>query len=170
MPFTFFFPLDDLMPPQFLYDISGIDLNRALYGRETIREIIPHRGDIEQLDAIVYESEELGRIIGYKDIRQDEFWVTGHIPGRPLYPGVLMIEASAQLASVYVKRLMRWPGFIGFGGVDKVRFRQSVEPGKRLHLLLQKNWVRHGRFGCSVQGLVDGTMVFEGEIIGAQMG
>jgi 3-hydroxyacyl-[acyl-carrier-protein] dehydratase len=171
VPFTFFpFSPADFMPPQYLYDISSIDINRVLYDKEAIRKVIPHRGVIEQLDAIVYSEESLGRIIGYKDVRKDEFWVDGHIPGRPLYPGVLMIEASAQLASFYVKHEMKWPGFIGFGGVDKVRFRQSVEPGCRLHLILQKNWVRHGRFGSSVQGVVDGTLVYEGEIIGVQMG
>lgn len=158
------------MPPQFLFDLSTLDLDKVLYDKAFIREIIPHRGEIEQLDAISYADESLGRIAGYKDVRHDEFWVGGHVPGRPLYPGVLMLEAGAQLASVYVKYIMKWPGFIGFGGVDKVRFRQSVEPGQRLHLLLQKNWVRHGRFGCSVQGLVKGCMIFEGDIIGVQMG
>ncbi len=158
------------MPPQYLFDLSTIDLDRVLHDKAFIQQIIPHRGEIEQLDAISYADDSLGRIAGYKDVRNDEFWVDGHIPGRPLFPGVLMIEAAAQLASVYVKHFMQWPGFVGFGGVDKVRFRPSVEPGQRLHILLQKNWVRHGRVGCSVQGLVKGTLVFDGEIIGVQMG
>jgi 3-hydroxyacyl-[acyl-carrier-protein] dehydratase len=157
------------MPPQFLYDLSNIDLNRVLYGKDVIREMIPHRGEIEQLDAIVYANEPLGRIIGYKDVRHDEFWVTGHIPGRPLLPGVLMLEAGAQLASFYMRHEMGWQGFIGFSGVDDARFRQAVVPGDRLHLVLQKIWIRHGRFCCKVQGLVKGILAFEAQIIGVRM-
>ncbi len=169
LPFTLFFH-SKIMPPQFLFDISGIDLNRVLYDKSFIKEINPHRGDFEQLDAIVHADEVGERMIGFKDVKADEFWVAGHIPGRPLFPGVLMLESAAQLSSFYVKHIMKWPGFIGFGGVDKVRFRQAVQPGQRLHILLQKVWERHGRCGCGVQGLVNGMMVFEGEIIGVKMG
>ena len=158
------------MPPQFLFDISGIDLNHVAFDKSFISEVNPHRGHFELLDAIVHADEVGERMIGYTDVKEDEFWVAGHIPGRPLFPGVLMMEAAAQLSSFYVKHIMKWPGFIGFGGVDKVRFRQAVVPGQRLYILLQKIWVRHGRCGCAVQGLVNGTMVFEGEIIGVKMG
>ena len=89
------------MPPQTLYDISGIDLNRILYDQEDIRANNPQRGDMEMLNAIVFANPDQGHIIGYKDIGDKEFWVEGHIPGRPLVPGVLMIEAGAQLASYY---------------------------------------------------------------------
>ena len=84
------------MPPTSLFDMTGIDLDRVLYDREAIRACNPQRGDMEMLDAIVHAKPESGQIIGYKDIRPDEFWVQGHIPGRPLFPGVLMIEAAAQ--------------------------------------------------------------------------
>ena len=87
------------MPPQLLYDVSGIDLNRILFDQEAIRRRNPQRGHMEQLDAIVYADGNLGRIIGYKDTHENEFWVPGHIPGRPLLPGVLMIECAAQVAS-----------------------------------------------------------------------
>src|SRR5690349_8639153 len=116
------------MPPQLLFDIAGIDLDRILFDQEGVRQINPQRGDMEQLNAIVFANPEAGTSIGYKDIRADEFWVEGHIPGRPLLPGVLMIEAGAQLASFYTKKFIGWKGFIGFGGVDEVKFRQQVTP------------------------------------------
>src|SRR4051812_11872398 len=75
------------MPPQLLFDISTIDLNHVAYDQEAIRESNPQRGDMEHLNAIVYVEPSLGRVIGYKDVRDDEFWVPGHIPGRPLLPG-----------------------------------------------------------------------------------
>lgn len=156
------------MPPQLLFDITGIDLDRILYDQEAVREANPQRGDMEQLNAIVYTDSALGRIAGYKDVRDDEFWIPGHIPGRPLYPGVLMIEAAAQLASFYTRKFVGWKGFIGFGGAENIRFRQSVTPGTRLYLLGQKTQERHRRVHCKIQGLVNGSQVFECEIIGVE--
>src|SRR5438094_7216383 len=156
------------MPPQLVFDISGIDLNRMIYDQEAIRAANPQRGDMEMLNAIVYAEPSLGRIIGYKDVRADEFWVPGHIPGRPLFPGVLMIEAAAQLASFYTRMFIGWKGFIGFGGVTDVKFRNQVPPGVRMHVLGLKTWERHGRMGCDVQGIVNGNICFEASIIGAQ--
>jgi 3-hydroxyacyl-[acyl-carrier-protein] dehydratase len=157
------------MPPQFLFDISGIDLNRVLFDADRIRLRNPQRGPMQQLDAIVHIDVENGQIIGYKDVREDQFWVGGHIPGRPLLPGVLMIEAGAQLAGFYYAEVEKWEGFIGFSGVDEVRFRVPVPPGKRLYLLGEKGWVRHGRFCSKIQGLVDGALVFEATILGMRV-
>src|SRR6185503_6082383 len=109
------------MPPQFLFDLSGIDLNRVEFGPEEIRAANPHRGDMEMLEGVIWHSNE-GQILGFKDVRPDEFWVAGHIPGRPLFPGVLMIETAAQLASFYTKKIMGWSGFVGFGAADECRF------------------------------------------------
>jgi 3-hydroxyacyl-[acyl-carrier-protein] dehydratase len=157
------------MPPQLLFDITGIDMNRIVYGPETIREMNPHRGEMEMLEGVVHVAPDKGQIIGYKDVRGDEFWVAGHIPGRPLFPGVLMIETGAQLASFYTKYVLKWEGFVGFGGVDGVKFRTAVVPGNRLYILGQLTWQRHRRIGCKVQGLVNGQVTFEAEITGAQM-
>jgi len=155
------------MPPQLLYDISGIDLDRVLFDQEAIRQCNPQRGAMEHLNAIVYAEPEQGRIVGYKDVRDDEFWVQGHIPGRPLLPGVIMIEAGAQLASFYTRKYSHWKGFIGFSGAEEVRFRLPVPPGNRLHIVGQKDWERHGRFRCRVQGIVNGSLAFEAAIVGA---
>jgi 3-hydroxyacyl-[acyl-carrier-protein] dehydratase len=157
------------MPPQLLYDISGIDLDRILFDQEAIREANPQRGDMEHLNAIVHAEPAFGRIIGYKDVRPDEFWVKGHIPGRPLLPGVLMIEAGAQLASFYTRKFVGWKDFIGFGGVDECKFRMQVAPGCRMYLVGLKLWERHRRICCRIQGLVDGSICFEAMITGTQM-
>jgi 3-hydroxyacyl-[acyl-carrier-protein] dehydratase len=157
------------MPPQFLFDISAIDLNRVLFDSDHVRLRNPQRGSMQQLDAIVHLDPAKGQIIGYKDVAEDEFWVPGHIPGRPLMPGVLMIEAGAQLAGFYYAESEKWEGFIGFSGVDQVRFRATVPPGKRFYLLGKRGWVRHGRFCSNVQGLVDGALVFEATILGMRI-
>jgi len=156
------------MPPAFLYDISTIDFNKVAYDQEAIRQANPQRGDMEQLNGIIWADPTAGRIIGFKDVKENEFWVPGHIPGRPLYPGVLMIEAAAQLASFYTRMFVGWKGFIGFGGATDIRFRQAITPGMRLILVAQKTWERHKRIQCKTQGLVNGTLAFECSIIGTE--
>jgi len=157
------------MPPQLLFDLSNIDLNAVAYDQEAIRAANPQRGHMEQLNCVVWADPSAGRILGYKDVRHDEFWVEGHIPGRPLLPGVLMIECGAQLASFYTRKFLGWKGFIGFAAVDGVKFRQQVAPGCRLYMLGQKMWERHRQVYCRVQGVVNGTLVFEAGITGMEM-
>jgi 3-hydroxyacyl-[acyl-carrier-protein] dehydratase len=156
------------MPPKYLFDISNIDLEKVVYDQEAIRRANPQRGHMEHLNAIVFAKPEEGQIIGYKDVRPDEFWVEGHIPGRPLLPGVLMIESGAQLASFYTRMFVGWKGFIGFGGVDEVKFRQQVPPGVRMYIIGLKIWERHHRIQCKVQGLVNGNLVYEATIMGTE--
>jgi 3-hydroxyacyl-[acyl-carrier-protein] dehydratase len=158
------------MPPKLLFDISNIDLDRVIFDQEHIRQFNLQRGDMEHLNGIIWANPEQDQILGFKDVRNDEFWVPGHIPGRPLLPGVIMIEAGGQIASFYMRKFLGWDGFIGFGGVDACKFRQPVFPGSRLHLLAQKIWERHGRLCCKLQGLVNGDLAFEAEIVGMKMG
>jgi 3-hydroxyacyl-[acyl-carrier-protein] dehydratase len=156
------------MPPQFLFDLSGIDLNRLQFDQEAVRQRNPQRGDMEQLNGIVYADPAQGRVIGLKLTHEKEFWVPGHIPGRPLLPGVLMIEAAAQVASFYTREFVGWKGFIGFGGVEECKFRMQVPPGKRMYILAQKIWERHKRILCKTQGVVDGQLAFEASIVGSE--
>jgi 3-hydroxyacyl-[acyl-carrier-protein] dehydratase len=157
------------MPPQLLFDIAGLDLSKDVYDQEAIRQSNPQRGDMEMLNGVVYINDELNRLIGYKNIRADEFWVPGHIPGRPLFPGVLMIELAAQLASFYARKFHNWSGFVGFGGVEDCRFRQHVVPPVKMYVLGQQIWHRHRRLYCAIQGVIDGTIAFETKITGVQM-
>lgn len=155
------------MPPTTLYDLSSFDLDKVAHDLEFIRTINPQRGDMEHLNGVIHVDEE--GIIAFKDVRDDEFWVPGHIPGRPLLPGVIMIEAAAQAASFYTKVVQKWPGFIGFGGVDQVKFRSAVSPGCRMYVMLKMIWKRHRRICCNSQGLVNGNVVFEAQITGTAM-
>ncbi|MBI4231022.1 MAG: beta-hydroxyacyl-ACP dehydratase [Planctomycetes bacterium] len=122
---------------------------------------------MEHLDAIVAVDLAGRWAVGRKEVRSDEFWVPGHIPGRPLLPGVVMIEAAAQLCSFLMKKIrpeLR-DRFIGFAGVEGARFRATVEPGARLILVSKLR--RLGRLGeFDTQGIVDGRVVFKGRILG----
>jgi 3-hydroxyacyl-[acyl-carrier-protein] dehydratase len=156
------------MPPSLLFDITNIDLNQVAYDQEAIRAANPQRGDMEHLNGIIWT--EGVDILGFKDVREDEFWVPGHIPGRPLLPGVIMLEAAAQMASFYAHTILGWTGFIGFAGMEDVRFRASVYPGKRLLILSRKLSDRHRQIRAAAQGIVDGNLAFEAVIIGTRMG
>jgi 3-hydroxyacyl-[acyl-carrier-protein] dehydratase len=150
------------MPPPLLFDLSKIDLTaEPLFDREAICKVNPQRFEMQQLDGILWYDKEKHLILGYKDVTEDEFWVRGHIPGRPLMPAVIMVEAAAQLSSFIVKHIYEMGGFIGFAGIEKAKFRSIIEPGKRLYLLCRITKFRRRKYTCGVQGVVDNTMVFE---------
>src|SRR5947209_7794734 len=111
------------MPPGALFDLSQVDFGRVVADRDEIRRYNPQRFDMEQLTAVVHVDRDQHLIVGYKDVSADEFWVRGHMPGYPLLPGVLMCEAAAQLCSYYcLKGHLLQGDFIGFGGLENVRF------------------------------------------------
>lgn len=157
------------MPPQLLVDLSRIDFNKIQIPKEKIHLLNPQRFEMDQLDGIFRIDFEEKILVGYRDIRADEFWVKGHIPGRPLFPGILMIECAAQLSSYYFKASLP-PGqdnvFVGFGGVTDVKFRGTVNPGDRLIMMGKCIDLRSRRAVFATQGIVNGQMVFEATIIG----
>ena len=159
------------MPIEPLFDLSAVDLTRGVVPLDEIRACVPHRFEFALLDGIVHFDPVTLNAVGYHDAREDGFWVRGHIPGDPIFPGALMIECAAQLSSYcYRKRFGLEQGkFFGFGGIDKVKFRSMVRPGQRLYVLCKdiKLDRRHSRF--AVQGFSEDRFCFEGEIIGVQM-
>lgn len=159
-----------IMPPLLLFDLTQIDLTaEPIFDKESIGEENPQRFEMQQLDGILWYNKEKFLILGYKDVGADEFWVRGHIPGRPLMPGVIMIESAAQLLSFFVKRVYEVEGFIGFTGIDSAKFRSVVEPGQRLYLLGHLTKVTTRKYSADIQGVVDGTMVFETTVSGMKV-
>jgi 3-hydroxyacyl-[acyl-carrier-protein] dehydratase len=159
------------MPPELNFDPSELDLTRVVADQEAIRAVNPQRFEMQQLTAVVYVDTEREIIAGYKDVRPDEFWVRGHMPGSPLLPGVLMCEAAAQLASFYI---VKYSGllegtFIGFGGLENVRFRAPVRPGDRLVLIAKALKLHRRQSIFNIQGFVGTAMAFHADVIGVQM-
>jgi 3-hydroxyacyl-[acyl-carrier-protein] dehydratase len=158
------------MPPVLHFDPAQLDLSKVLVDREAIRRVNPQRFEMEQLTAIVHFDTEQHVIAGYKDVRDDEFWVRGHMPDYPLLPGVLMCEAAAQLCSYYTTTQGLLQGdFIAFGGMEEVRFRGVVRPGDRLVLVGKAIRMHRRQTIFDVQGFVGSTMVFHANIIGVPM-
>jgi 3-hydroxyacyl-[acyl-carrier-protein] dehydratase len=159
------------MPPTLLIDLTQIDLNRPpLFDREAICKVNPQCFEMQQLDGILWYDKSRECILGYKDVTDHEFWIRGHIPGRPLMPGVIQIESAAQLLSFFVKQIYEEQGFVGFGGIEQAKFRAAIEPGCRLYLLGHVTEARRGRrYICDVQGVVAGTLAFEATISGMKV-
>jgi len=156
------------MPPPLILDPASLDLTRVVADREAIRLVNPQRYDMEQLTAIVHVDREQELIAGYKDVCANEFWVRGHMPGEPLFPGVLICEAAAQLCSYYIVTAGRLAvgEFLGFGGLEEVKFRDRVLIGDRLVLIGKAIKVHRRQTVFSVQGFVGARMVFHGDVIG----
>src|SRR5512146_3479436 len=106
----------------------------APFGREVIESIIPHREPFLFLDEIV-ELEPGNRVVARTRVRGDEWFFPGHFPGRPIMPGVIMVEALAQAGAVAALSLEENRGKLAlFAGIDDIRFKRVVEPGDELTL------------------------------------
>ena len=104
------------MAPPRIFDISQVDLNQVQFDVDGLEAVNPHRGAMRMLDGVIWYNQEDGLAVAFKDVNEQEFWVAGHIPGRPLLPGVLMLEAGAQLASFMTLKVMgKEKTGIGFG-------------------------------------------------------
>jgi 3-hydroxyacyl-[acyl-carrier-protein] dehydratase len=158
------------MPPELHFDPSRLDMTQVVADQESIRAVLPQRFEMLQLTAVVHVDTEQELIVGYKDVRPDEFWVRGHMPDYPLLPGVLMCEAAAQLCSFYCVTYKLLQGdFVGFGGMENVRFRGVVHPGDRLVLVGKGMRINRRQTVFNVQGFVGSTMVFHADVIGVPL-
>ena len=150
-----------------LIDLSSLDLDTLEFGPEEIRKRNPQRFEMELLTGIIACFPDDGLIVGESRIPEDAFWVRGHIPGRPILPGVLIVETAAQLCSFYWQ--MMFPekkAFFGFSGIESTRFRATVVPGDRLIVVSKAVQVRTRRATFDAQAFKDGVMVIETRLIG----
>jgi 3-hydroxyacyl-[acyl-carrier-protein] dehydratase len=154
------------MPPKPLFDLSGIDLSRTVFGPEEIRKRNAQRYEMEMLDRVVYFDAESGRSAAVRSIRPDEFWARGHFPGQPLFPGVLMIESAGQLCSFFYCEKFGSEKVMGFAACENAKFRGRVIPGDQILLLSQGVELRPRIAIFDTQALVRSEIVFEGRIVG----
>lgn len=148
-------------------DLSTVDLTQVFADHKAIYSVLPHRYEFEQLSEIVSVDTEQFIGIARRDVREDEFWVRGHIPGRPLLPGVLMVETAAQMASWLTTHFkIIDSGFLGFARIDNVSFRGMVSPPATMYYVMKLVERRSRRVVGDAQAFVDGRLVFEGRITG----
>jgi 3-hydroxyacyl-[acyl-carrier-protein] dehydratase len=135
-------------------------------GRAEIEAILPHREPFLLIDEVV-ELEQGVRAVARKNVREDEWYLKGHFPGRPIMPGVLIVEAMAQTGAVAVLSEEENRGRLAlFAGIDDVRFKRLVQPGDELELTCELERVRgpigKGRASAHVGGelAARGTLIF----------
>ena len=132
-----------------------------------IMNILPHAYPFLLVDRII-EVEAGKRIVGIKNVTYNEPFFPGHFPGRPIMPGVLIVEAMAQTAGILVfnslpQEQLKTPVY--FLGIDNVRFRKPVIPGDQLRLELEITKHRQSVWGFKGKALVDGNLVAEAELL-----
>jgi 3-hydroxyacyl-[acyl-carrier-protein] dehydratase len=132
--------------------------------RSAIEAILPHREPFLLIDEVL-ELVPGERVVARKTVREDEWYLQGHFPGRPVMPGVLIVEAMAQTGAVAVLSEEENRGRIAlFAGIDDTRFKRIVEPGDELQLECTLEQVRGPIGKGKARATVDGELAARGTL------
>ena len=133
---------------------------------EEIRQLLPHRYPFALVDRII-DYVPGKKAVGLKNVTINEPFFPGHIPSRPLMPGVLIVESMAQVGGVILTQLPGMKGkFFAFAGIDKTRFRRPVVPGDQLIMTVELLSFKMNKI-AKMQGeaRVDGQLAVQGEMM-----
>lgn len=132
---------------------------------QEIKETIPHRYPFLLVDKVL-EVEEGKRVVGLKNVTVNEPFFQGHFPEYPVMPGVLIVEALAQVGAIAVLGMEQNKGKIGFlAGIDKCRFKREVKPGDQLRMEVEITRMKGPIGKGKGRATVDGELACEAEII-----
>lgn len=143
-----------------------LDLTHTVFTVEEIHKLLPHRYPFALVDRIIaYEPGK--QAVGLKNVSFNEPQFQGHFPGRPIMPGVLMVEAMAQVGGIVVVQMDNFAsGLFAFAGIDKVKFRRPVVPGDQLIITAKilKAMPKRGFVVMTGKIEVNGELAVEGEL------
>ncbi|MEH2083035.1 MAG: 3-hydroxyacyl-ACP dehydratase FabZ [Nostoc sp.] len=152
--------------PEAINEITISSEIKTTFTSEEIQKLLPHRYPFLLVDKII-DYVPSKKAVGVKNVTINEPHFQGHFPERPLMPGVLIVEAMAQVGGIVLTQMSSVEGgLFVFAGIDKVRFRRQVVPGDQLVMTVELLWVKQRRFG-KMQGRaeVDGQLACEGELM-----
>jgi 3-hydroxyacyl-[acyl-carrier-protein] dehydratase len=153
--------------PEVTSNLNGNETSpQTQFTIQEIRELLPHRYPFALVDRIIDFQPEKSAV-GLKNVTINEPFFSGHIPGRPIMPGVLIVESMAQVGGVVLTQLPGMRGkFFAFAGIDGVRFRRPVVPGDQLIMTVELKSFKLQRI-AKMQGeaRVDGQLVCGGEML-----
>jgi 3-hydroxyacyl-[acyl-carrier-protein] dehydratase len=132
-----------------------------------ILQLLPHRYPFVMVDRVT-EIVQGKTIRGHKMVSANEPWCEGHFPGRPILPGVLIIEALAQIGGILAYATEPFDSqtsLMYFLGIDKAKFRRAVTPGDRLDLFVEVMHHRTNVWKMRGEATVDGTLCAQGELL-----
>ncbi|MGD1901896.1 MAG: 3-hydroxyacyl-ACP dehydratase FabZ [Geitlerinemataceae cyanobacterium] len=141
-------------------------VEKKTFSVEEIHALLPHRYPFALVDRILdYVPGQSA--VGLKNITFNEPQFQGHFPGKPIMPGVLMVEALAQVAGVVLTQMPEMDkGLFTFAGIDGVRFRRPVVPGDSLVMTVEVLWTKRGRYAkVHARAEVEGQLALEGELM-----
>ena len=130
-----------------------------------ILNYLPHRHPFILVDRVV-EIESGKRIVGIKNVTGSEYYFPGHFPGQPVMPGVLIVEALAQCATIlanYTEKGSKAEVFF-FAGIDKARFKKPVTPGDSIRLIVEVDKVKSRLWKVKGRAEVEGVVVAEANV------
>ena len=146
--------------------LTDLPPSAPLLSSEQIMGLLPHRYPFALLDRVI-EHDPGKSALALKNVTINEPQFQGHFPGRPLMPGVLIVEAMAQVGGIIVTQMPDLPkGLFVFAGIDNVRFRRPVVPGDQLIISCELLSLKRKRFGkVHGEASVDGHLVCSGDLM-----
>ncbi len=146
---------------------------KCVMGIEEILTLLPHRPPFLLIDRVI-EMVEGESLVALKNVTMNEYFFEGHFPGRPVMPGVLIVEAMAQAAGVLAYKSTNTKASDGvlylFAGIDNARFRRVVQPGDQLRLEVKVLRARREMWRLEAMAYVDGELACSAELLSARRG
>lgn len=132
---------------------------------EEVMKILPHRYPMLLVDRVI-ETDFETKIVGIKNLTINELFFQGHFPGHPVMPGVLQLEAMAQVAGILLNRKLQNPGKIAyFLAIDNAKFRRILQPGDQMRIEVEFLKLRLGMARVHGRVLVDGELACEADLM-----